>query len=327
MQAPMQRRQLIALPVAAAGAALGSSLSVAAETYPSKPIRMVVPFPAGGPTDIVARPMALLLGKSLKQQVYIDSRGGAGGSIGAGMVAQAAADGYTLLMGTVGTSAINASLYKNLPYDPIRDFTPLATVANAPLAIVAHPGTGPTSVADLIARAKAKPGSLSYGSAGNGTPGHLAGAMFCAAAGIQLLHVPYKGSAPAMTDLIGGQIPLMFDPLQSMLPHLQSGKLKALAITSRERTKVLPDVPTVAQSGLTGFETTAWWAMFAPSKLPADIALRLTTEIQRIVRGPEFEHSFASLGVAPLDVPLAEFQKSEIAKWGAAVRVTGINIE
>ena len=327
MHAPMQRRQLIALPFAAAGAALGSSLSMAAETFPSKPIGMVVPFPAGGPTDIVARPMALLLGKSLKQSVFIDSRSGAGGSIGAGMVAQAPADGYTLLMGTVGTSAINTALYKNLPYDAIRDFTPLATVANAPLAIVVHPASGLTSVADLIARAKAKPGSLSYGSAGNGTPGHLAAAMFCAEAGIQLLHIPYKGSSPAITDLIGGQIPLMFDPLQSLLPHLQSGKLKALAVTSRERTKVLPDVPTISESALPGFEATAWWAMFAPSKLPADIALRLTTEIQRIVRGPEFERSFASLGVAPMDVPLAEFQKSETARWGAAVRATGIYIE
>jgi tripartite-type tricarboxylate transporter receptor subunit TctC len=328
MSDQIRRRKLIGLPFAAGVAALWTPVtSRAADAFPSKPIRMVVPFPAGGPTDIVARPMAQLLGDALKQQVFIDNKGGAGGSIGAGSVASATPDGYTILMGTVGTSAINSTLYKKLPYDPVADFTPLATVASAPVAVVVHPDAGFTSLADLIAKAKAKPDSISFGSAGSGTPGHLAGAMFCAAAGIKLQHVPYKGSAPAVADLLGGQIPLMFDPLQTVLPHINAGKLKALAVTSRERAAVLPGVPTVAESGIANFETTAWWAIFAPAKLPAEVASKLSSEIERIVKAPEYERSLGNLGVQPMSLPLAAFQKSEIAKWGAAVRAAGITLD
>ncbi|MCT9069979.1 Bug family tripartite tricarboxylate transporter substrate binding protein [Cupriavidus gilardii] len=322
-----RRRQLLTLPFAAGAVALASPWRALASGYPSKPIRMVVPFPAGGPTDIVARPFAQSLGEALKQSVVVDNRGGAGGSIGAGMVATAAADGYTLLMGTVGTSAINASLYKNLSYHPVKDFTPIAAVATAPVAIVVHPGAGIGSLAELVSKAKARPKAINYGSAGNGTPGHLAAAMFCATAHIELTHVPYKGSAPAVTELLGGQIPLMFDPLQSVLPHIQSGKLKALAITSRQRASVLPDVPTVAESGFAEFEATAWWALFAPAGLAPAIAQRLRAESERIVRGADFERRLAGLGLQTIHVPLASFQQAETAKWGAAVRATGISIE
>lgn len=301
-----------------------------AQDFPAHPIRLIVPFPAGGPTDIVARPLAQWLGDSLKQQVVIDNRGGAGGSIGADIVAKSPADGFTLLMGTVGTSAINASLYKKLPHDPIRDFTPIAGVASAPVAVVVGPAGRWGSIAELIAQAKASPGSIAYASAGNGTPGHLAGALFASAAGIQLTHVPYKGSAPAVTDLLGGQIPLMFDPLQSVLPHIESGKLRTLALTSRARSSLLPQVPTVAESGFPGFETTAWWAVFAPARLPAAVAQRLGAEIDRIVRSADFERNLGPLGVQPyIDgaASLAAFQQTETAKWGKAVHDAGITLD
>lgn len=327
MSRPIPRRRLVIAP-AAAGllGALGTG-AARADGYPSKAIRMVVPFPAGGPTDIVARPLAQLLGDRLGQQVYIDNRGGAGGSIGADFVAKAANDGYTLLMGTVGTSAINGTLYKNLPHDPVADFTPVATVASAPVAIVVHPDSGITSLQDLLAKARARPNEIGFGSAGNGTPGHLTGAMFCSAAGIRLRHIPYKGSAPAVRDLLGNQIPLMFDPLQSVLPHIQGGKLRALAVTSRERAKVVPQVPTVDEAALKGFESTAWWAVFGPAKLPAEVTSLLRKEIERVVHSPDFEGKLGDLGVQPMTRPLAEFQKSEAAKWGAAVRETGVSID
>lgn len=313
--------------MAAGAAALISPLLAWADAFPSKPLRLVVPFPPGGPTDIVARPLAQLLGEALRQQINVDNRGGAGGSVGAGGVASSAPDGYTLLMGTVGTNAINPALYRKLPYDPTADFTPLAAVASAPVAIVVHPAAGIASVADLIAKAKAQPDSVNFGSAGNGTPGHLAGAMFATAAAVRLTHVPYKGSAPGVSDLLGGQIPLMFDPLQSVLPHVRAGKLKVLAVTSRQRVALLPDVPTVAETGLPGFEATAWWAVYAPAKLPVEIAQRLSREIERIVKSPEFERSLGNLGVQPMSVSLPDFQKAELAKWGAAVRATGITLE
>lgn len=298
-----------------------------ADRYPSKPIRLIVPFPAGGPTDMVARPIAALLGESLGQQIIVDNRGGAGGVIGADVVAKSPSDGYTLLMGTVGTSAINSTLYKKLPHDPISDFTPLATIASAPVAIVVRPESGVTSLKDLVAKAKANPGVVTYGSAGNGTPGHLAGAMFCSAADIKLMHIPYKGSAPAVTDLLGGQIAVMFDPLQSVYPHVQAGKLKVLAVTGRQRAPVLPNVPTVAESGWPDFEMTAWWAMFGPARLPGEIFTRLQTELDRIVRSANYRQRLGNVGLQPISIPLADFQRSETAKWGAAVRNTGIILE
>ena len=327
MHEVISRRAVLGLPVAAGAAALLNPAQGLAQSFPAKPIRMVVPFPAGGPSDIVARPLAKLLGDNLRQQVYIDNRGGAGGTVGAANVAQAAPDGYTLLMGTVGTNAINPALYRKLPYDATSSFTPLATVASAPVAIVVNADTQIGNLGDFIARAKSQPNALTYGSAGNGTPGHLAGAMFCAAAGIKLQHVPYKGSAPAVTDLLGGQIQAMFDPLQSVLPHVQAGKLRILGITSRQRASVAPQVPTVAEAAIPDFEMIAWWAVYGPAHLPAAVAAVLTEGLQRTVASPEFDRPLASLGVQPLSRPLAELQAQEIAKWGAAVRAAGATLE
>ncbi|KWR88665.1 Bug family tripartite tricarboxylate transporter substrate binding protein [Cupriavidus sp. IDO] len=327
MKFQLRRRRVLALPVAAGLFTLTKAWTSHAATFPSKPIRMIVPFPAGGATDIVARPFAQMLGEELKQPIVVDNRGGAGGSIGAAAVASSPPDGYTLLFGSVGTNAINPSLYKNLSYNVARDFTPLATVASAPVAIVVNARSGFLSLAELIAKAKTSPGSINFGSAGNGTPGHLVGSMFSTRAGIRLMHVPYKGSAPAITELLGGQISLMFDPLQSVLPHIQSGKLKVLAITSRERIKVLPNVPTVAESGFPDFEATAWWALYAPAGLPAGISQKLVADTQRVVQSSGFGNKLAAMGLQPMSSPLADFQKSETAKWGEAVRTTGITIE
>lgn len=302
----------------------------AAAQYPARPIRLVVPFPPGGPTDIVARPLAQMLGDGLKTVVVVDNRGGAGGSLGADVVAKSAPDGYTLLMATVGTHAINPSLYKKLPYDAVRDFTPIALVAAAPVAIVVHPSQPVNDLASLVALAKRTPGKISYGSAGNGTPGHLTGEMFKAAAGVDLQHVPYKGSAPAVTDLIGGQIQMMFDPMQSVMSYVQAGKLRAIAVSSAARSPVLPNVPTVAESGYQGFEFMAWWGVFAPAALPAAQAATLASEIERIVQSNIFRDKLGSLGVLPTVLTLGtfgEFQVSELAKWGKAVRESGATVD
>ena len=301
-----------------------------AQIFPSKSLRLVVPFPAGGPTDIVARPLAQMLGDSMKQAVVIDNRGGAGGSIGADAVAKSGPDGYTLLMATVGTHAINSSLYKKLPYDAMKDFTPIALVANAPLVVVVNANDANKTLADFVKTAKLKPDTLQFGTAGSGTPGHLTGAMFEAAAQIQLKHIPYKGSAPAVTDLIGGQITSMFDPVQSVITHINSGRIRALAVTSKTRSPVLPNVPTVAEQGYPQFESTAWWAVFAPAKLPDALVQQLRSELERIAASPDFAEKLGKLGVMPntdFRESLASFHIREMAKWAKAVRDSGATVD
>ena len=325
-KAPSRRLVLLA---AASGAAW-CAWPARAQGFPSRPLRLIVPFPPGGPTDIVARPLAQLLGEALGQQVIVDNRGGAGGSIGADLTAKAAPDGYTLLLGTVGTHAINTALYRKLSYDATRDFTPLGLVASAPVAVVVNADTPYRSIADLVAAAKRSPGSINFGSAGNGTPGHLTGEMFAKAAGVELKHVPYKGSAPGVSDLLGGQIPLMFDPVQSVLSHVRGGKLRALAVSSSARSPVLPQVPTLEEAGLTGFEATAWWALFAPAGLPPATAGKLASETRRIVETPSFRDRLKDIGVqtpSGTPTPFADFQRAEIAKWGAAVRDANVTID
>ena len=323
----MQRRSLL---IALALAAASCSVSANAQIAGGKSIRLVVPFPAGGPTDIVARPLAQLLGEALGASVIIDNRGGAGGAVGAESVARAAADGSTLLMATVGTHAINPALYKKLGYDAVRDFTPVALVAAAPLAIVVQPSLAADSLASLLALARRTPGKLAFGSAGNGTPGHLTGVMFRGATGIDITHVPYKGSAPALTDLLGGQIQMMFDPLQSVLPHVGSGKLRALAISGATRSSVLPQLPTVAESGYPGFESTAWWGIYAPAGLPPAILTALVGEIEKIAMGAAMREKLGPQGVASRvlsGAAFADFQRSETAKWGKAVRDSGASVD
>ncbi len=324
------RRRLLQAMAGAGAMGLLPELAFAQGTFPTRPLKLVVPFPAGGPTDIVARPLALLLSDALKQQVIIENKGGAGGSIAADGVAKSAADGYTLLMGTVGTQAINSFLYKRLPYDPMKDFTPLGLAASAPVAVVVGVNQPYGNLGALIAAARKAPGEIAYGSAGNGTPGHLTGELFAKTVGITLKHVPYKGSAPAVTDLVGGQIPLMFDPVQSVLAQVQGGRLRALAVSSRERSPVLPQVPTVAESGYRGFEAEAWWAVFAPAKLGAAETALLRREIERVVRSQDFRSKLGNLGVTPASAmkgSFADFNKAEMVKWGKAVRDSGASLD
>lgn len=301
-----------------------------AQSFPNKPLRLVVPFPPGGPTDIVARPLAVLLGERLKQAVIIDNKGGAGGTIGADFVAKAPADGYTLLMGTVGTNAINGNLYKKLAYDQVKDFTPIALVASAPLAIVVGASDISQSLADFVKAARLKPDVLQFGTAGNGTPGHLTGALFASTAQIKLRHIPYKGSAPAVTDLIGGQISSMFDPLQSVIPHIQSGRLRVLAVTSANRSPALPNVPTVSEQGYPQFQATAWWAVFAPARLPEVLLQQLRGEVEKIAASAAFAEKLGALGIVPntdFRESLANFQAREITKWSKAVHDSGATVE
>src|SRR5882757_4152782 len=314
----MRRRELLGLAAMAGAGVLTRIAPGRAQALSGKQIRVVVPFPAGGPTDMVARPLAQMLGDGLNAIIMIDNRGGAGGSIGADAVAKSAPDGQTLLVGTVGTHAINPALYAKLSYDPVADFTALALVAQAPVAVVVHPSQPVNSLADLVTLAKRMPGQLNYGSAGAGTPGHLTAEMFRSASGINIQHVPYKGSAPAVTDLIGGQIQIMFDPLQSVLSNVQGGKLRALAVSSKARSPVVPEVPTVAESGYDGFETTAWWGVFAPARMPDVLVAALSAEIQRIAASDAFRSRLEPLGVTPIatlsGAVFLEFQRGEISK-------------
>ena len=319
--------------VCALGALLcaGASLcSVVAQPFPAKPVRLVVPFPPGGGTDILARPLAQMLADEFKQPVVVDNRGGAGGSIGAEHVAKAAPDGYTLLMATVGTHAINPALYKKLPYDPVRDFTPIALIATSPVSLVTNASQPIASLAELIGRAPGASNELRYGSAGNGTPGHLTGEMFRAATGVGLRHVPYKGGAPAITDLLGGQIELLFEPLPSLIAHVQSGKLRILGVSSASRASAFAAVPTFAESGVKDFDVNTWWAVFAPANLPEAIAERLNGAIDQIVRSAAYGERLLALGVQPIGgsrAQFTQFHRQEIAKWEKAVRASGATLD
>ena len=315
----------------AAVIALGvASTAALAQTYPAKPVRMVVPFPAGGATDIVARLVAQKMTEAFGQQVLIDNRAGAAGTIGSDAVAKAAPDGYTLLVGTSSTHAIAQSLYAKLAYESIRDFTPVAGLATSTITLSAHPSVPARTVKDLIALAKAKPDALSFASSGSGGVSHLVGEMFKFQAGVQMLHVPYKGDAPALADLVGGQVSLQFGTAVSFLPYIQSGKLKALAVTSTKRSPILPDVPTVSESGLKGFEALQWFGVFGPAGLPRDLVARLHGEIQRIVQTPELKDRLTKLASEPLvgtPEQFAAFQKSEIAKWAKVVKASGTRLD
>jgi tripartite-type tricarboxylate transporter receptor subunit TctC len=328
--AVMDRRRFLVTFAASSTLAAQSQSAWPQQTLAGLQIRLVVPFPPGGPTDIVARPFAELLGTALKATVIIDNRAGAGGTVGADAVAKSSPDGRTLLFATVGTQAINSTLYKSLPYDAVKDFTPIALVAEAPVAITVNPAFAAKTLAELVALAKRSPGKLNYASGGNGTPGHLTAEMFKAAAGINMQHVPYRGGAPAQVDLLANQISIMFDPMQSTLAQVQAGRLRMLAVSSKERSAALPDVPTIAESGYPGFATTAWWAVFAPANLDSAMASALASAVAQVASSDSFRSHMEPLGVHPRVLTLgalADFQKSEIAKWGKAVRDSGASVE
>ena len=301
-----------------------------AQAYPNKPVRLVVPFPPGGTTDILARSVAQKLYEAWGQQVLIDNRPGAGGNIGTEIVAKAVPDGYTLLMGTVGTHAINSSLYSRLPFDPVKDFAPVTLVASVPNVLVVHPSLPAKSVKELIALIKAKPGELTFASSGNGTSIHLAGELFKSMTGTTMLHIPYKGSAPALTDLLGGQTNMMFDNLPSSIQHIKSGKLRALAVTSSHRSSALPDVPTVAESGVPGFEASSWFGVLAPAGTPREIVNKINADIVKALSAPEIRERLSGQGAEPVgNTPeqFAAYIKAESAKWAKVVKESGAKVD
>jgi tripartite-type tricarboxylate transporter receptor subunit TctC len=334
-----RRHVLTHLPtLAAAALAPGLASTAAAQgTWPSKPVRIVVPFAAGGTTDILARALAPELQKAFGQPFVIDNKPGAGGNNGAAEVAKAAPDGYTLLMGTVGTHAINAALYPKMPFDHVKDFQPVTLVAGVPNVLVLNPASaqryGVNSVADLAKAAKANPGRMNMASSGNGTSIHLAGELFKTMTGTFMVHFPYRGSGPALIDLIGGNMDLMFDNLPSSMPQIKAGKLKALAVTSAQRSPALPDVPTIAEAGgpaLKGYEASSWFGLLAPAGTPMDIVNRVQQETAKALASPGLKERLAAQGAIPSGNSPAEFAKliaDESAKWAKVVKASGAKVD
>jgi len=319
------------LMIVAGLASVGLSMpSASAADYPTKPIRLVVPFPPGGTTDILARAVAQKLSETWNQQVIVDNRPGAGGNIGSDLVAKAAPDGYTLVMGTVGTHAINPNLYAKMPYDHVKDFAPVILVAGVPNVLVVNPSLPVHSVKELIDYAKANPGKLNFASSGNGTSIHLSGELFKTMAGVQMTHVPYKGSSPALADLMGGQVQLMFDNLPSSLGLIKGGKLRAIAVTSATRAAALPDVPTIAESGLPGFEASSWFGVLAPAATPHEIVAKLNGTIALWLATPEAKEKLLAQGAIAAGGSPEDFARHidrETAKWAKVVKASGAHID
>ena len=301
-----------------------------AQSYPNRTIRLVVPFPAAGTTDILARAAAQKLTEAFGQSVVVDNRPGAAGNIGSDLVAKSAPDGYTLLMGTVGTHAINPSLYSKMPYDHVKDFVPVVLVAGVPNVLVVNPALPVNSVADLIKLAKDKPGQINFASSGSGTSIHLSGELFKTMAGVDITHVPYKGSSPALIDLIGGQVQIMFDNLPSALPQIKAGKLRAIAVTSLKRAPVLPDVPTISESGLPGFEASSWFGVLAPAGTPAPIVARINAEVNKWLQSAEAREKLLSQGAEAAGGTPEHFGaliKKDIELWRKVVQKAGVKPE
>jgi tripartite-type tricarboxylate transporter receptor subunit TctC len=308
----------------------GAVSNAAAQGFPTKPIRLIVPYPPGGTTDIVARPIAKGLQEALGQPVVIENKPGAGGNIGMDYVAKADPDGHTLAVSSVSTLAIGASLYKKLPYDVLRDLAPVTRVAAVPNVLVVHPSVPVNSVKELVAYAKAHPGSLRFGSAGSGTTVHLAGELFKSMAAIDMEHIPYKGAAPAMIDLLGGRVQLMFDFLSSAMPHIKAHKLNALAVTGPKRSPLLPEVPTVAEAGLAGYEVYAAFGVLATARTPAATIERLQTEIVKLLGTPAMKEILAGQGADAIGDTPAEFAsalRSEVEKWARVVKASGAHAD
>jgi tripartite-type tricarboxylate transporter receptor subunit TctC len=308
--------------------ALASTLTGAAhcQDYPHKPIRLIVPFPAGGATDILARVMGQKLGDSFRQQVVVDNRPGAGGTIGSRLAADSSADGYTLIMGTTSTHAIGPSLYSKRPYDPLKDFTAITEVVTSPNVLLVSAVLPVNSVKELIDLAKSKPGQLNFGSSGIGTQFHLSGELLKLLAGINIVHVPYKGTALAYPDLFSGQIAILFDVPPVALPHIKSGRIRALGVSGNRRAEVLPDVPTIIEAGVSGYDADLWYGLWGPAELPRDKVKLLHGEVVKLLQNADAKRRFADMGADPIgSTPEAftAFIKTEIAKWKKVVIASG----
>jgi tripartite-type tricarboxylate transporter receptor subunit TctC len=331
----MGRTDISRRDVIAALAATAVAPAFAQSAWPSRQVRIIVPFAAAGTTDILARAVAPELTKAFGQAFYVDNRPGAGGNVGSEMVAHAPPDGYTLLMGTVGTHAINKSLYEKLPFDPVKDFVPITMVAGVPnvMEMQAEKAKqmGINNVKDFIAYAKAHPGKLNMASSGNGTSIHLAGELFKSMTGTYMVHFPYKGSGPALLDMVSGTMDVMFDNLPSSLAQIKAGKLKALAVTSRQRSAALPDVPTIEEAaGLKGFDATSWFGLLAPAGTPMDIVNRIQQEVAKSLNTPAVKEKMLAQGAIPSGNTPAEFAKhiaAETEKWAKVVKVSGAKVD
>lgn len=313
-----------------AGSASISAGSALAENYPSHSVKIVVPFPAGGSNDIVARVIAQKLSERNGQSFYVENRGGAGGNIGAEAVANSDPDGYTLLLAAPPPLTINAALYRDLRYDPSTAFAPVGLIASVPIVLAVHPSLGIANVKELIALARAKPGTLFFGSSGNGSTNHLAGELLKSMTGIDIVHVPYKGAAPAMNDLVAGHIPLMFDNIPAVLPQVRAQNINAIAVAGSKRASALPDVPTVSESGVPGFDASAWFGLVAPAKTSAPVLAKLEGDIDAILKLPDVQKRFDELGAEPGTVSGAAFGKflaDETAKWTRIIRESGAKVD
>ncbi|MEP7056994.1 MAG: tripartite tricarboxylate transporter substrate binding protein [Caldimonas sp.] len=326
----MSRFSAILASLIVASASIAAQAQPAAPgAYPAKSVKVIVPYPPGGPTDIVARVVFQQVSDAMGQQFVIENRPGAGGNIGAEAVARSPADGYTLLVATTA-HAINMSLFKSLNYHVIKDFTPVTLLTQGPLVLVATPGFPPNNVRELIALAKAKPETLNFASSGNGQSTHLSGELFNTMAGIKLSHVPYKGSAPALTDVVAGQVPLMFDTMLSAMPFVRSGKLKALAVTSLARSPAAPEIPTIAESGLPGYEVFAWNGLVAPAGTPKAVIAQLSEELRKAMQVPQVREKFSVQGfAASWDTPeqFGSFLRAEVDKWTKTVKASGATLD
>ena len=312
--------------VVAACVALLFGNAAAAQNYPSRPVKIVVPYPAGGSNDIIARIVAQKLSERSGQNFLVENRGGAGGNVGAEAVAGSEPDGYTLLLSAPPPLTINAALYKSLPFDPAKAFAPVALIAQVPIVLAVHPSLGVKDVKELVALAKAKPGTINFGSSGIGTTNHLAGELLKSKTGIDIVHVPYKGAAPAMNDLLAGHIPMMFDNIPAVLPQVQGKLINAIAVAGSARAGKLPDVPTVAEQGVEGFEASAWFGLVAPARTPAPILAKLQAEIAAILDMADVKTRFIELGAEPGAVSgeaFGKFLAEETVKWGGIIRASG----
>ena len=307
---------------------LAASLGVSAQDFPSKTVKIIVPQTPGGASDTLARIIGQKLGEKWGQPVVIENRAGAGGNVGTEVVATSPADGYTLLMSYVGTQAINGSLYKKLPFDPDKDFAPVATLATLPFVVVSRPDAPFKTIAELVAAAKKD--RLTYGSAGNGSVNHLLGEMFNAAAGVKLTHIPYRGAAPAMTDLMGGQINVVFTSLPSVAGSIKSGKLQPIAVTSAKRAASFGTIPTIAEAGFKGFDVNPWFGLLAPARTPANVVARINADVNALLKSKEVVDSFAAQGAEPYLTTPDEFTRvlrADIEKWGKVVKDSGAHID
>lgn len=313
----------------AATMAIATSMTTAQAAFPDKPITMVVPFPAAGTTDLIARQLAARMGAELKQTIVVENRPGAGGNVGASAVARAQPDGYTLLLSTAGPLSINQHLYKDPGYNPVTSFAPIALVASVPIMLVSNPSAPFKTVAELIAYAKANPDKISYGSQGNGTTSHLTMELLKTQAGIRLMHIPYRGSAPAATDLMGGTIQVMFDNSPSTLPYVKSDRMRGLGVASEKRVKGLEDLPAISET-VKGFSSAAWFGLVAPAGIPDDVAVKLNKTLNDILESPDFRKELATSGGEPMGgspKDFAKFRDAETAKWGAIVKASGIKLD